>query len=140
MTEQQTENGEWTVVDGRPFECPNDCGLLSIESSTSVYCQDCGYVRTVIDYVESDTVYCNGEPCIIRGVEREFDHDAMLGYYVNVHIDWINEPKKHTTKVELNQLQISGGLSALNDHLEKRGLVPQWWVRGNQEVPEQLDE
>lgn len=52
MSEQNKADGEWKVVDERPFECPNDCGLLSIESATSVYCKNCGYVRKVIDYVE----------------------------------------------------------------------------------------
>jgi len=52
MTETEQTDGGWQCVDERPFECPNDCGLLSIESATSVYCKDCGYVRKVIDYVE----------------------------------------------------------------------------------------
>lgn len=50
---QATTDGEWKCVDDRPFECPNGDGLLEIESSTSVYCPDCGYTRTVIDYVEN---------------------------------------------------------------------------------------
>jgi len=50
--EQSSTDGEWQVVDDRPFECPNGCGLLSIESSTSVWCSECGYTRTVIDYVD----------------------------------------------------------------------------------------
>ena len=51
MSENETK-GEWQCVDPRPFECPNYCGLLEIESATSVWCPDCGYVRKVIDYVE----------------------------------------------------------------------------------------
>lgn len=41
----------WQVVDERPFECPNSGRLLEIESATSLYCPECGYSRTVIDYV-----------------------------------------------------------------------------------------
>jgi len=50
---QQTASGEWKCVDDRPFDCPNDCGLMNVESSTSVWCEDCGYSRTVIDHVEN---------------------------------------------------------------------------------------
>lgn len=52
MSETNNSDGEWQCVDARPFECPNGHGLLSIESATSVWCEDCDYTRTVIDYVE----------------------------------------------------------------------------------------
>lgn len=49
---EDSNNGSWEVVDDRPFECPNGHGLLEIESATSVWCPQCIYSRTVIDYVE----------------------------------------------------------------------------------------
>lgn len=52
MTTETETAGEWKCIDDRPFECPNGHGLLEIESSTSVYCPTCNYVRTVIDFVE----------------------------------------------------------------------------------------
>lgn len=42
--------GEWKCVDARPFECPNGCGLLEVESELSVWCPDCSYVRTVMEW------------------------------------------------------------------------------------------
>lgn len=54
----EPDSGEKKCVDQRPFECPNGHGLLKIESATSVWCEECGYSRTVFESIpesESDT-------------------------------------------------------------------------------------
>lgn len=142
MSESDQSNGQWKCVDDRPFGCPNGCGLLSIESATSVYCKECGYVRTVIDYVEDDepTIYIHGKEAVIRGVEREWDEDHPQGFEMSIHYEFIDSPREYTHEAHISQVRIEGGLAALNDHLLERGLVPQWWVDGKQEAPEQLDE
>jgi len=138
MSERQSDDGEWKCVDARPFECPNGHGLLKVESSTSVYCTQCGYVREVMqwdDGSEEPTVYVYGKPVHVRGIERRWDDGMELGYEMIAHIDFINEQQASTTEVPLNQLKIDGGLSALNDYLRERDMVPQWWVNGKVEPP-----
>jgi len=42
----------YEFVDDRPPVCPNGCGLLTAVGYTDMGCDDCGYVRTVIEAVE----------------------------------------------------------------------------------------
>jgi hypothetical protein len=39
-----------TLVDDRPPLCPNGCGLLEPIQHREMECNDCGYVRKVLEF------------------------------------------------------------------------------------------
>ena len=85
-------------------------------------------------------IYCYGEPVIVRGIEREKaeTHSGRPFTDIWAHIDFVDDPRKKTQRVNLSTLKTDGGLSSLTDHFVDRGLVPDWWV-SNDPVPDSLD-
>lgn len=86
------------------------------------------------------TIYCNGEPCIVRGIEREWippeDRTQKdIEYQILSHIDFRDEQKSTTTEVPFNQLKVDGGAEVLIDYLNERDLLPDWYVEGHLEPP-----
>lgn len=85
-------------------------------------------------------VYANGEPVIIRGVEREAAETAQGDEFTDVwlHVDFVDDPDEGTHRVNISSIKCEGGAQALNSHLLRRGLVPFWWTE-NIPVPDSLD-
>lgn len=127
---EDTESGEWGCVDDRPFECPNDHGIMETESSTSVHCPECGYSRTVIDHVETDEkeprFYVMGEQVMVRGFK--FRQDETRGGQEYDHLTAIIQfhETTETAEVELNQLKAEGGAKAIWDYGVENNMIPQW--------------
>lgn len=95
---------------------------------------------------QEPTIYANGEPCIIRGIERRAEqygeaHPKAGEWetFVYAHVDFVDAPDEHTREVPITALGVDGGAPVLNDYLERRGLVPEWWTN-NDPVPDSLDE
>jgi hypothetical protein len=86
------------------------------------------------------TIYCYGEPVVVRGIEREEaeTHSGRPFTDIWAHIDFVDDPQRRTRRVNLSTLKTDGGLSSLTEHLVDRGLVPDWWG-SNDPVPDSLD-
>jgi hypothetical protein len=91
------------------------------------------------DETEDFRAYLAGEEVIIRGVERakEQGEHGEWNLYVYLIVDYPHNPTRKTPRVPMGAIKCDGGLSALNDHLLERGLVPEWWVE-NDPVPDSL--
>lgn len=88
-------------------------------------------------------VYVGGEPVIVRGVEREVAEPAGNGpdEFIDLwfHVDFVDYPERKTNRFNISQMKAEGGLSALMDHVQSRGLTPDWYHDNGREVPDSLD-
>lgn len=92
------------------------------------------------------TIYANGEPCIIRGIERREEQygdshpkAGEWGVFVYAHVEFIESPEEYTYDVPISALGVEGGAPVLNEYLVERGLVPEWWTQ-NDPVPDTLED
>jgi hypothetical protein len=86
------------------------------------------------------TIYCHGDPVIVRGIEREEGetHSGRPFTDLWAHVDLVDDPRRRTLRVNFSALKTDGGLSSLTTHFQDRGLVPDWWS-SNDSVPDTLD-
>lgn len=87
------------------------------------------------------TYYVMGQEVFVHGaeIEREDLGGDRDGTYPNVflHVRYPGEGKTH--RVPLGNVKVQGGLSALMDDLNERGILPDWFAEGFTAPPDDYD-